>query len=107
MGLLTSAMWNSHWKLRRSPRFSWRSFCPNVAIGVPFAAESVIFDLLRLFWGKTGTTETFAPVSTRNLVPETRSVTNKRRVLVSGVFSVEDIPAISFPMYFVPSSCRV
>jgi len=65
---------------------------------VPFAAESVTFDLLHLFWGKTGTTETSAPVSTRNLVFETRSITNKWRVFVSGVFCAGDTPAISFPL---------
>jgi len=108
MGLLTSAMCKSHWKLRRSPKSSWRSFCPNVAIGMlSFAAESVNFDLLRLFWGKTGITETSALVLTKNLVFETRSVTNKRRVLVSGMFCADGTPAVSFPWFFGPSSYRV
>jgi len=48
VGLPISVMWYGHWNLRGNPKSNRRSFWPTVAIGVPFAAQSANFALLRL-----------------------------------------------------------
>lgn len=102
-------MRKGHWNARRNPKSKLRSFCPNVGIGVPFAAHNVKSDSLRSVIIRTGTTETSAPVSTRNLFFDLRSVTNKRRTRTSGEPAAESTPAFSFPRYSenCPSNHRV
>jgi len=70
---------------------------------MPFA-QSINFDLLRLSLSIIGKTETSAPVSTRNLIFEDRSLTNKQRILASVVPCADDIPGVFRGLCVIPAA---
>ncbi|CAH8499263.1 unnamed protein product, partial [Dicrocoelium dendriticum] len=94
----TAAIMKGQRKVRRRPKLSVSSFSPKVAIGVPLAARSLVGDGETTSFGLRGITLTSAPVSTRNSVPEVKSLTRMRRLWCWPVASVAvtDRPS-SFP----------
>ncbi|CAH8484739.1 unnamed protein product, partial [Dicrocoelium dendriticum] len=94
----TVAIMKGQRKVHQRPKLSVSSFSPKVAISVPLTARSLVCDGEMTSSGLRGITLTLAPVSTRNSVPEVKSLTRMRRLRCWPVASVavKDRPR-SFP----------
>ncbi|CAH8596121.1 unnamed protein product, partial [Dicrocoelium dendriticum] len=76
----TAAITKGQRKVRRRPKLSVSSLSPKVTVGVPLAARSLVGDGETTSSGLRDITLTSAPVSTRNSVPEVKSLTRMRRL---------------------------
>ncbi|CAH8665633.1 unnamed protein product, partial [Dicrocoelium dendriticum] len=95
----TAAIMKGQRKVRRRPKLSVNSFSPKVAIGVPLAARSLVGDGETTSSELRGMTLTSAPVSTRNSMPEVKSLTRMRRLWCWPVASVAVTDRPRFPCF--------